>query len=254
MTAPAATRRRPAARRPAQDRDLAMRLAATEYERFTEVVQGLSGDDWAAATDCPAWSVRDIVGHVLGSMQMAASLREQLSQVMAARARGGDLTDALSAEQVHRCAGLTSDQVAASLAKAGRRAARGRRRLPAVVRRRPLPVPVTVGDTTERWTLGYLIDAVLTRDTWMHRIDVCRATGRAPHLTADHDGLITDDLVNEWADRHGQPYRLVLGGPAGGTWSRGTDGTELRLDAVEFARAISGRGRREGLLSVAVPF
>jgi hypothetical protein len=30
----------------------------------------------------------------------------------------------------------------------------------------------------------------LTRDPWMHRLDLARATGHAPVLTADHGGVI----------------------------------------------------------------
>ena len=52
----------------------------------------------------------------------------------------------------------------------------------------------------------------------MHRLDIARATGHAPVLTADHDGVIVADVVAEWARRHGRPYRLELTGPAGGVW------------------------------------
>jgi hypothetical protein len=111
-----------------------------------------------------------------------------------------------------------------------------------------------VGGTAERWRFGFLFDVVLTRDTWMHRVDVSRATGREPHLTADHDGVLVADVVAEWAARHGRPYRLRLTGPAGGSWSSGTDGEEDELDAVEFCRLLSGRGRGSGLLAQQVPF
>jgi hypothetical protein len=47
---------------------------------------------------------------------------------------------------------------------------------------------------------------------------------------------------------------LVLTGPAGGRWSFGSGGPELELDAVEFCRLVSGRGRGEGLFGVEVPF
>jgi hypothetical protein len=88
----------------------------------------------------------------------------------------------------------------------------------------------------------------------MHRTDVCRATGREPRLTADHDAVLVADVVAEWAARHGRPYRLRLTGPAGGSWSSGTGGEEIELDAVEFCRVLSGRGEGTGLLTQAVPF
>ena len=42
----------------------------------------------------------------------------------------------------------------------------------------------TVAGKDERWAMGYLVDVILTRDTWMHRVDVSRATGRALVLTS----------------------------------------------------------------------
>lgn len=60
--------------------------------------------------------------------------------------------------------------------------------------------------------------------------------------------------MREWATRHGQPYRLTLTGPAGGSWSRGAGGTAMKSDAVQFCRTLAGRGSAEGLLAVEVPF
>jgi hypothetical protein len=102
--------------------------------------------------------------------------------------------------------------------------------------------------------LGYLVDRIYTRDAWMHRIDIARATDRPVLLTADHDGRLVADVVSEWAAEHGRPFRLTLTGPAGGAWSAGPDGAELTVDAVEFCRTVSGRAEGRGLLSYAVPF
>jgi hypothetical protein len=88
----------------------------------------------------------------------------------------------------------------------------------------------------------------------MHRIDLTRATGRPLRLTPEHDGRMVADVVAEWADAHGQPYALELTGPAGGSWSRGTDGEAVTLDAVEFCRVVSGRAPGTGLLAQDVPF
>ena len=71
-----------------------------------------------------------------------------------------------------------------------------------------------------RWTFGYLVDTIMNRDYWMHRVDLARATGPEMVLTADHDGRIVADVVAEWA-QHAQPFTLVLGGPAGGTFVHG---------------------------------
>jgi hypothetical protein len=115
-------------------------------------------------------------------------------------------------------------------------------------------MPQQIGATREWWALGFLIDIVLTRDVWMHRADISRATGKPMLLTADHDGVLVADVVKEWASRHQQDFRLRLSGPAGGAWSRGSGGESIELDAVEFCRILSGRGTATGLLSVEVPF
>jgi len=117
-----------------------------------------------------------------------------------------------------------------------------------------MPVLQQVGGREEAWTIGYLIDVILTRDPWMHRADIARATGTDLVLTAEHDGVLVADVAAEWAARHGQPYTLHLTGPAGGTWSRGDGGPLIETDAVEFCRALSGRSHADGLLAVQVPF
>jgi hypothetical protein len=114
--------------------------------------------------------------------------------------------------------------------------------------------PVTVAAGTETWTLGYLVDVILTRDAWMHRVDLTRAIGAGLELTSEHDGRIVADVVAEWGRRHGSPFELTLTGPAGGVYSSGERGETLEMDAVEFCRAVSGRESGSGLLAVQVPF
>lgn len=245
-------------RRPRMDREVAMRLAETEYLRFLELVRSLSPDDWARPTDCPEWDVRAMAGHTTGMALMATGLKETLRQTLVSKRRGGVPLDALTALQVQEHADLTTEELIDRFAAIGPRAAQGRRRTPAFLRRMGLPGPQDVGGRQERWTNGFLIDTILTRDPWMHRMDISRATGRPPVLTADHDGLLVADVVAEWADRHRRPYRLHLTGPAGGEFSRGEAGPELTLDAVDFCRLLSGRAAENSvtsdLLEVAVPF
>jgi hypothetical protein len=107
---------------------------------------------------------------------------------------------------------------------------------------------------SETWRMGYLLDIVLTRDTWMHRADLAKATGRAMELTAEHDGRIVADAVAEWGRRHGQPFVVHLTGVAGGTFTQGEGGEQITMDAVDFCRILSGRGTGEGLLQQLVPF
>ncbi|MGY1813037.1 maleylpyruvate isomerase family mycothiol-dependent enzyme [Blastococcus sp. SYSU D00820] len=242
-----------AVRTPAVVRGVASELAATEYGRVLDLLRSLDAGDWARPTDCAGWDVRAMAGHVLGMARMVSSLPAFARQTaLAARAGGG--IDALTALQVRDSAGLSTGELVARLAATAPRAVRGRRRMAAVIGRLPIPEQQVVGDRRERWTFGFLLDVVLTRDTWMHRVDLARATGRPLELTPGHDGVLVADVVAEWAGRHGRPFRLTLTGPAGGTWSAGEGGEAHELDAVEFCRLLSGRGTGPGLLAEQVPF
>ncbi|SEK65637.1 TIGR03083 family protein [Blastococcus sp. DSM 46786] len=253
MTAPAPAPTRPRPRSATLDRATAYRLAATEYERMLALLRDLDPADWSRPTDCPGWDVRAMAAHVLGMAEMAASVREMARQNRLAGKAGGGI-DALTGVQVRAHADQDGPAIVAALEATAPRAVRGRRRLSRVAGRATLPEEQVNGAIREYWRIGFLLDVVLTRDVWMHRIDVCRASGREPELTPGHDGVLVADVVAEWAQRHGRPYGLSLTGPAGGQWSSGTGGERLELDAVEFCRVLSGRGSGSGLLGQLVPF
>lgn len=255
MTSTISTAKGRELRRSAFDRATAMRLAATEYTRCAEACEQIGPEQWGNPTDCTEWDVRALAGHILGMAEMAASIREESRQRRLATTVGGEYIDALTALQVREHADLTPAELIGRLHRVGPKAVRGRRRAPGFIRRRSMPMPgMEVDGRPEWWALGYLLDTVLTRDPWMHRVDLSRAIDRPMHLTPDHDGVLVADVVTEWAGRHGRPYRLHLSGPAGGTWSHGTAGVELELDAIEFCRALSGRVNLPGLLATVVPF
>ena len=235
-------------------RDTAMRLAATEYQRFLDLLRALGPGDWARPTECRGWDVHAMASHALGMVELAASVREQRRQMRLARSRGGVFIDALTGLQVDERQHMTPEQIIARFAVRAPKAARGRRRTPGFIRRRTMPERQPVDGIDETWTIGFLVDIILTRDPWMHRADICRATGADHVLTAEHDGVLVADVAAEWAARHGQPCTLRLTGPAGGSWETGDGGPLIETDAIEFCRAISGRGHADGLLTVQVPF
>ena len=233
--------------------DEAATLAATENARFVALVADLADEDWSKRTDCTAWDVRQLVLHLLGAMQGHVSLREFVHQSRVGAKVAGDrpMVDGMTEVQVRERLHLEPAQIVSALSGIGPKAARSRARIPALLRR--LPMKVEVDGVMEPWTLGYLMDVILTRDTWMHRIDVSRAAGRALELDA-HDARIVADVVREWARRHGRPFVLRLGGPAGGAFTAGEGGDEIEMDAVEFCRTLSGRAPGTGLLAQVVPF
>lgn len=243
-------------RAPALDRRTAMRLTATEYGRCAELLQSLDQQAWVTPTACPDWDVRQMAAHMLGMVEMAASIREGRRQQRLATVNGNLDVDRMTALQVSERATWSGPAIADRYAARSAKAVRGRRLTPGFIRRRTM-IGGVINGVEEPWTLGYLIDVILTRDPWMHRLDICDALNRAPRLTADHDGIIVADVVKEWADRHGKDFTLHLTGPAGGTWTAGSGGPQLELDAVAFCRVISkrpGPADFAELMSTEVPY
>lgn len=240
----------------ALDRKTAMRLAATEYERCAALLGSLEPHDWSAATCCSEWDVRQMAAHMLGMVEMAASIREGGRQRRAATVDGEFDLDRLTALQVDERHERSGREIAERFGRRHPKASAGRRRTPGLIRRRAF-VGTVVNGAPEPWRLGYLVDVILTRDPWMHRMDICAALGRTPELTADHDGVLVADVVAEWTERHGKDFRLHLTGPAGGTWHVGSNGPQLELDAVDFCRVLSKRPgpvALDDLMGTEVPF
>ena len=131
-----------------------------------------------------------MAGHMLGMTQMVASMVENLRQQYAAtrqsKRNGGQMIDALTALQVEKNAGLTTDELVEQMRTVGPRAARGRARTAGLMRHQTMSQDVD-GDP-EWWTVGYLMDTILTRDPLMHRIDIERATGVLVPPTPDTKG------------------------------------------------------------------
>jgi uncharacterized protein (TIGR03083 family) len=229
-------------------------IAEQEFRRFAALTASFTDSEWALPTDCTAWDVRKVVLHVLGSGDAQASFPQFVHQLV----RGVPLNrqidshhwvDGMNELQIRERAHLTDDEVVAQLQAIGPKAVAGRWRTPAPMRHLPIPFGPPVG-----WVgLWYLLDVGFTRDVWAHRIDLCAATGHGMDLTADHDGRLVADIVGEWADIHGQPFELVLEGPAGGKFSQGTNGERVEIDAIEFVQVLSGRRPGTGILAHPLP-
>jgi uncharacterized protein (TIGR03083 family) len=232
-------------------------LAAAEYTRLADLLDDLDRPEWVRMTDCPSWDVRSVAGHCIGMAADFTSLarlaRRQARAVRAARRTGRQPVDEMTAQQVAEQSTLAPEELIARLRQVGPAAAMWRTEGPAVLRR--LRVPQEVGGVIEKWPMSYLLDVILTRDPWMHRVDISRATGREMVLTPEHDGRLVTDVVAEWAHRHGRPFTLTLTGPIGATYVAGdAPGETITIDAVEFCRTVSGRATGSGLLTEEVPF
>ncbi|MDQ1520490.1 MAG: hypothetical protein QOI55_1563 [Actinomycetota bacterium] len=229
-------------------------LAEEEFRYFSALMGSLSDDEWARQTDCTAWDVRKMALHVLGSADAQASVREFVHQLRRGRPLNKEIdshhwVDGLNELQIRERAHLTNDEIVTQLAEVGPKAVKGRWGTPPPMRYLPIPFGPPIG-----WApLKYLLDVGFTRDVWAHRIDVCVAIDRPMQLTAEHDGRLVADIVAEWAQVHGEPFELVLEGPAGGKFSQGDGGERVEIDAIEFIRVLAGRRPGTGVLSNPLP-
>ena len=240
---------------PAIGRIEARDLATAANERILALLRSLNDDDWSKPTDCTAWDVRALAAHVLGGIESFCSFGNLARVKRTARKEVGDgsLVDAISAVEVRERAQLSTAELIDRLAVAGPRSVAFRFKMPAPFRAMRIRQELLSG-ASEKWKIGYLLDIILPRDAWMHRVDIARATGREMVLTAEHDGRIVADVVAEWARRHQRPFRLELTGPGGGTYVTRAEGELMTLETVEMCRVVSGRATASGLLTQEVPF
>lgn len=239
----------------------AMQITAEENRRFLALLRQLGPDDWPQPTDCTRWTVRDVAVHVTAAAEAQASFLEMLRQVrkgrrLTAEIGGKHWVDGVNEAQLRMRRAVTPASLPSRWEAASEASLGARRRMPARVRAlRLLPLGSVDGLDGGWQPLGYLFDIGFTRDVWMHRVDICRATGRSMDPTRDHDGRIVEDIMAEWATSHTDPFHLELTGPAGGTFIRGAgSGVDpLEIDAIDACRILSGRGTATGVLRHPLP-
>lgn len=194
-----------------------------------------------------------MAAHLAGAAAFCASIGEARRQAFAGRrivkGTSRPLIDGINDAQIRERAERTPAELLEELRRSLPKAVHRRATYPRLLRPVRIPDPI-VGSVS----LGELMDVTYTRDAWMHRVDLAHATGQPFELTPDHDRRLVADVVRDWADRHCQPFRIELDGPAGGSYARGVGGGEHSLDAVEFCRILSGRRTGPGLLETRVLF
>ena len=225
-------------------------LAREELARFLALLESLAPDDWTQPTECVLWSVKDIVAHQGSHVLALTHYRELLNQFNPRNLRdytrqGMNSLDAANQRQVDRRAAWTPAQLIAEMRDHSEASFSGRQRLPFLLRQMRVGAPGFEG----RVSLGELIDNIFTRDMWMHRLDICHATGRDMVQTGEHDGRITALAVRD-LDRHltkklkGRSVVYRLNGRAGGEWIAGgssTPAAAISLDVLDFHRLASER-------------
>ena len=137
-------------------------------DRLLQLCAACGADDWATPTDCPGWSVQDVVAH-LAHIEAVVAADEGETVVAGRREVTGDWT----AVGVQQRRGWSPDAVRAELAAAVLRRAVALDRL----------APIDPSGRPEVDPAGMEWDwATLLRnraiDVWVHEQDIRRAVGR----------------------------------------------------------------------------
>ncbi len=222
-------------------------LLQVELERFLTLLEKLEADDWNKPTACTAWTVRDMLAHQAGGYASGSGYLELIRQY-SARPQNGQLPeDAINALQIRERQAKSPYEVIAELRQVGPPAIHNwayRFRL-AKQLTRLIKVSHPVSGTI---SFEYLMWVIHSRDTWMHRLDICRATDHHFQQSAEHDGriaaLVMLDVAKSLTPRlQNQVLVFELTGVAGGTWKVGAGEAvaKVRMDVLDFNIFASGR-------------
>ena len=222
-------------------------LSQTEYERTLAVLEQLAGDDWAQPTYCTAWTVRDMVAHLAGAVTGSTSVGEFVRQNITNPylKEVSDPVDGINRLQLEERVGKSSAELVAEFRTNGQIAVRNRQKLPWAARSLRAPMGPALGLTP----LEYLLDTLYPRDQWMHRYDICAATGKKMVVTPEHDGrltaLVVRDIGRKLKGQIGQrSLALRLTGAIRGEYVFGQasdPACTLQMDAFDFHLRASGR-------------
>ncbi len=223
--------------------DEAHRLLTEAFSRLLTLLESLHADDWSKPTACTAWDVHDMVAHQAGGYLSGVSLGEMLRQYGHIPKKGQLPEDAINELQVGERKHMTPQNLIEELKQVGAKAIHNWAYGFNAVKWIAMPHPVG-----GFMSLRYLMLTTHSRDTWMHRMDICRATGRPFEQTREHDGRIVELVVLDVAKKlrkrlHGKAITLTLTGISGGEWQIG-DGepvSGLEMDALDFNIFVSGR-------------
>ena len=230
--------------------DKAFDVATEEIDALLTLLGELRPTDWQLPTDCRGWTVWDIAAHVAGACEDSKRIRVFLRHSRTASRRYRDMPwlDAVNQVQIDDRTDRTADELRAELATLGPAAVRARRRMPALIRRTPVPKK---GMLPAGSKVSYLVDVIYTRDIWMHRVDIARATGRSLATTKSSREVVAQvvrDLATAWS---GPAFTLELTGHGAGGWQVG-DGNPVAMvaaDSVEACRLLSGRPALPGVFA-----
>lgn len=227
----------------------ALELSLTEVERVVDLLERLEGDDWQQPTDCTEWTVRDMAAHLSGACRGWSDRKHFLRQYIfnPYSRKGEDKVHGINRCEVADRAEWSTDEVIAEMREYGAKAVNSRQRFPNFIRNIKLPLP-PLGKVPIR----YLLDTIYQRDQWMHRGDICRATGKQMVFTGAYDERVTDLVMLDIAQHLGN----VLNGTVDVTVTGGVEKTyrfgttsephaSITIDLLELNRLASQRSTPE---------
>ena len=223
--------------------DEAYSLMKVQLERFITLVDALIPSDWSRPTACTLWNVQDIVAHQVGGYASGTGYREMIRQYISIPKKGQLPEDAVNELQVRERSNRPPTELIAELRAIGPTAIEKWAYEFRLVKLLSIPHPVP-----GVLSLRHLMWVIHSRDTWMHRLDICRATGRAFEQTVEQEGriaaLVMLDVAKTLQRKLGNlAVVFELSGISGGAWKIGTaDPTAaIQMDALDFYIYISGR-------------
>lgn len=233
--------------------DEAFNLMQTALNRFLKLIESLEPEAWSRPTLCTEWTVRDMVAHQAGGYASGTSYKEMIRQLVSRpKAKPGQLIeDTINALQLAERTDRTPTELIAELRRTGEKAIHNWAYSFQLVKWMAIPHPVP-----GMLSLRHLMWVIHSRDTWMHRLDICLATGHHFEQTREHDGRINELVVMDLAHSlekklNGRAFTLVLTGIAGGTFKVGQGDSEamIEMDTLDFNIYASGRfSYEEGIL------
>lgn len=172
------------------------KLSQVAYERLLALLETLQGDEWQQPTYCTEWRVLDMVAHLAGSVTGSTSFAEFKRQNVSNPYLKDDPINGMNKLQVEERADKSTAELITEFRQNGQIAVNNRQRLPWLLRK----IRVPMGELGFA-SFEYLMDIIYPRDQWMHRYDICAATGKKMVVTAEHDGRIVALVLRDIAQK-----------------------------------------------------
>ncbi|MGH2753197.1 MAG: maleylpyruvate isomerase family mycothiol-dependent enzyme [Actinomycetota bacterium] len=219
-------------------------IGAFQNERMLRLLRTLDPDEWDAPTDCDRWSVKDIVSHLIGWAEFFSSgkeFRHQFAASIRRRKELGNPVNAQNEQQVEDRRHLSPDELIERFEGAMARFLNFRMKVGRYAHFVPWYDPSIIGLSN----LGYIARVIYTRDVFMHRIDISRATDR-PVVLEHADAELLADVVRDWAKRRKVDATIDLGS-VGKFLAGAPHRATIAGNGVQFSRVMTGRAGPETL-------